>query len=145
MARRRSDVVVHVRRSRGVVTLQAFIGREEAGFMELVAAEGEKNGLAVAYAETTKPGAGVGTRMYEAAAQVACTSHRVLMSDDKRSRFSEGFWKKQQRAGRATCDASRPGTRLNDDLSYRGNWRCHRYRLNACPAPPSLAGVKRKR
>lgn len=145
MARRRSDVVVHVRRSRGVVTLHATVGREEAGFMELVRAEGEKNGLSVAYAETTKPGAGVGTRMYEAAAQVACASGQVLVSDDKRSRFSEGFWKKQAKKGRATCDASQPGTRLNDDLSYRGNWRCHRYRLKPCPAPVALSGLRGKR
>lgn len=141
MARRRSDVVVFVRRSRDVVTLRAHIGREEVGFMELTSADDVKGGLSVAYAETTKPGAGVGTRLYEAAAHVACSSGRTLTSDDKRSRFSEGFWKKQAKKGRATCDASKPGTRLNDDLSYRGNWKCHRYLLS-CPAPASLAGVR---
>jgi hypothetical protein len=142
MARRRNDVVVEVRRHGEIVVLDARIGREDAGFMELSPVE--RGDLSVAYAQTSKPGSGVGTRMYEAAAQVACALGHALVSDDKRSRFSEGFWKKQARKGRATCDTSARGTRLNDDLSYKGTWKCHRYRLT-CPAPRSLAGIRSKR
>lgn len=139
MARRRDDVTIEIRSDRGGATLDVFVGGRRSGVMELTASRGV---LAVSYAEVLRPGQGVGTRLYEAAAQFACGRGRQLSSDTKRSRFSEGFWAKQAKKGRATCDARAGGIRLRDDLTYAGKWRCRRYLLS-CPAPSSLAGVRR--
>lgn len=46
---------------------------------------------------------GLMTRMYEVAAQDACDSGAVLVSDTERSAFAEAFWRKQKRKGRARC------------------------------------------
>jgi GNAT superfamily N-acetyltransferase len=46
---------------------------------------------------------GYGTRLYEAAANYACDEGLRLMSADTRSHFSEAFWRKQRRKGRAVC------------------------------------------
>lgn len=139
MARRRDDVVIEIRNEPRVVLLDVIVGGKSAGFMELAK---KRKLFSVSYAEVTQPGKGLGTWLYTAAAQFACKHGAQLTSDDKRSRFSEGFWKKQARKGRATCDASQRGTRLADDLSYKGSWRCKRYILNGCPPPKSLAGVR---
>lgn len=48
---------------------------------------------------------GLGTRLYERAARAACKVGRgsALTSDSTRSVFSENFWRKQVRKGRAEC------------------------------------------
>jgi GNAT superfamily N-acetyltransferase len=91
----------------------------------------------------------IGTRLYERAAKLVCERHAVpLASDTYRSAYSDGFWQKQVRKGRATCLGKLPyktkfakGDAANSEYGRSG---CKRYILT-CPAPPSLAGVKRKR
>lgn len=48
---------------------------------------------------------GLGTRLYERSARAACRVGRAyaITSDTIRSVFSEAFWRKQVRKGRATC------------------------------------------
>jgi hypothetical protein len=46
---------------------------------------------------------GYGTRLYEKAANDACDQGLRLMSSTERSVFSEAFWRKQRRKGRAVC------------------------------------------
>jgi GNAT superfamily N-acetyltransferase len=83
---------------------------------------------------------GVGTRLYERAAQIACKDFKLpLSSDSERSGYAQGFWEKQVRKGRATCVKAVPERRSNcasDALVGRGG--CERYKLT-CPAPKSLA------
>ena len=140
MAKQRNDVTIEIRDMQSIAQLHVLVGGQDAGFMEL---KKSSKFYAVAYAEVLKPGMGIGTRLYEAAALFSCSKRKVLTSDDKRSRFSEGFWKKQARRGRATCDASKSGTRLNDDLSFAGKWKCHRYLLKCSAAGAGLAGARR--
>lgn len=119
----------------------------------------------------------LGTRMYEWAAKIACRLGVRLSSSHYRSEFSESFWRKQERKGRASCVATgnvregQPGryyagpriavaNSVDDDTFERimshlpkperdaiygqEYWPCHRYEV-PCPAPRSLAGVKRRR
>lgn len=60
--------------------------------------------LDVWHAWATKPSCGVGTRLYEALAREACSRNLRLRSDLILSRFSLGFWKKQESRGRAVFD-----------------------------------------
>jgi hypothetical protein len=138
MAKQRNDVTIEIRDMQSIAQLHVLVGGEDAGFMEL---KKSSKFYAVAYAEVLKPGQGVGSRLYQAAALFACGKRKTLASDDKRSRFSEGFWKKQASKGRATCDASKRGTRLNDDLSFAGSWRCRRWLLKCSAASAGLAGA----
>jgi hypothetical protein len=46
---------------------------------------------------------GLMTRLYEVAAEDACRDGNRLVSDVNRSVFSEAFWRKQKRKGRARC------------------------------------------
>lgn len=61
-----------------------------------------------------QPGArrhGIGTKLYEGAALVACLQGTRLVSDTFRSVFAEAFWRKQAKKGRAVCiDRSPAGT-----------------------------------
>ena len=78
---------------------------------------------------------GLGTQMYERAAEVACDSFGLPLASDRstsRSKYSEGFWKKQLRKKRALC------------VGDSGSKRCHRAVLT-CPAPASLAGRQLRR
>lgn len=83
---------------------------------------------------------GVGTRLYEEIAKVACAEGRTLRSDRRRTGYSEAFWRKQASKGRATCT---PGSGIN--LSYKDRstpkeirgktayWRCQTWSLeDAC-------------
>ena len=47
---------------------------------------------------------GLGTGLYEAAAREACKRGTTLAGSDMRSPFSEKFWKRQVKNGRATCN-----------------------------------------
>lgn len=48
-----------------------------------------------------------GTRLYEEALRASCATGKPLSSDTTRSEFSEAFWQKQERKGRARCIAGR--------------------------------------
>lgn len=61
--------------------------------------------LDVFHASVPEPGCGVGTRLYEALAGEACTRMSRLRSDTDLSPYSKGFWKKQERRGRARWDS----------------------------------------
>ena len=71
---------------------------------------------------------GIGTKLYERAAKVACEARygKPLASDTSRSPLSEGFWRKQERKGRAQRD-------------YISN----SFYVLSCPAPRSLKGTRR--
>lgn len=45
----------------------------------------------------------LGTRLYEAANELACSERKPLVSDHERSPFAESFWRKQVSRGRAMC------------------------------------------
>jgi len=96
----------------------------------------------VVWAFTRQTGAGVGTKLYERAARVACQEGAPLSSDTRRTKYSEQFWRKQAQKGRATCRVPTGGKHLSDDFAHVGTWSCGRYALS-CPAPRSLRGVKR--
>ncbi len=100
---------------------------------------------------------GLGTKLYETAAQVAKASKLSLVSSYERSEMSEGFWAKQAKKGRAVCLPNQPGeysskgrynpeTRRVDwpeELSERDAWPCWRYVLKA--GKTDLSGPKRRR
>jgi hypothetical protein len=58
------------------------------------------------YAQRSRLGFKVGTKLYERAAKVACeVAGKPLASDTQRSKIAEAFWKKQEAKGRAHFDA----------------------------------------
>lgn len=137
----------HVRKERGYTVLRAYDSdAREVGYFELqpIRVGGHRH-TKVAFAEVTEPGKGIGTKMYEHAAKLACRARAPLASDATRTKYSEGFWAKQAKKGRATCVARSGGVRLEaGTFEPKGRWSCKHYSLS-CPAPRSLAGVKRKR
>lgn len=91
---------------------------------------------------------GLGTKLYEAAAEAACREFRQpLSSDYKRSLSAQRFWEKQVKKGRAVC--VRPASMGRDDYgapperSIAGRGRCAVYRLKKCPAPKTLGRSRR--
>ena len=138
----RMTVVSH--RPRGEApyhVLTAYQGRKAVGHMELEPTKAGKSGiLRVAFAEVETPGQGIGTKMYERAARFACSKGMPLGSDKLRTKYSEGFWKKQASKGRATCVVRRGGVALSTDFYEKGRRSCGHYALT-CPAPRSLKGV----
>jgi hypothetical protein len=83
--------------------------------------------LSIAAVNVEKPGCGIGTRLYEALAEEACSRHLQLHSDSDLSNYSRSFWKKQQRKGRAV---------------FVGD---HYVIENPCTHAHDLSGVKRKK
>lgn len=95
---------------------------------------------------------GFGTKLYEEVAKVACAKGVLLRSDTSRSEFSEGFWKKQARKGRAKC-LGKTGASIRikgpvaeggeeDDWHPTGEtWPCDRWQMKT-PCPTSLAGIR---
>jgi hypothetical protein len=80
--------------------------------------------------------------MYEHAAKIACRAGAPLASDATRTKYSEGFWGKQAKKGRATCVARAGGVRLEaGTFAPKGRLSCRHYALT-CPAPRSLAGLR---
>lgn len=71
---------------------------------------------------------GVGTKLYERAARIACEARygAPLASDTDRSPMSEGFWRKQTGKGRAQRDET-----------------SRSFYMLSCPAPKSLKGTRR--
>jgi GNAT superfamily N-acetyltransferase len=72
---------------------------------------------------------GVGTRLYERAARIACKRGVKLRSDTSRSNKAEAFWRKQERKGRVVCEKS-----------YYGSG-CEYYEIKKCPVK-SLRGAR---
>lgn len=74
-----------------------------------------------------------GTRLYELALAESCRTGKPLSSDNLRSEFSEAFWRKQQRKGRAKCLPGRadywstPRVELEEKLD-RGEITASEYR-----------------
>lgn len=90
---------------------------------------------------------GLGTRLYEQAAQYACDAlAEPLHSDITRSVMSDRFWQKQVTKGRAVCvRAARYSVPpVPDWMPTEGRSGCVRYRLT-CPAPTDLSKRKRAR
>lgn len=75
---------------------------------------------------------GIGTQLYERAAEVACRDFGLPLASDRhtsRSKFADAFWKKQVKKKRAVC------------IGDSGGKRCRMYMLS-CPAPASLAATR---
>ena len=104
----------------------------------------------VGVARVTVTGCGVGTRLYEKMYKTACSNGARLVSDDGRTDFSEGFWKKQQRKGRAYCvNKNVRGRRLHYDgnmIQETGQtWSCGRWGMKRkCSRPVNLTGGRRR-
>jgi len=130
----------------GVYVIKAKLRGRELGYMEIE--EAQKGGLRffkVAFVTVTKMGIGIGTKLYEKGARAACRMGRPLASDSSRTRFSQGFWEKQAKKGRATCvPGTGRATRLSDDFEQTGQWSCGTYSLE-CPAPRSLGRIVKVR
>ena len=114
---------------------------------------------------------GVGTFLYETAAKDACRLGYTLKSSDYRSEFSEAFWQKQARKGRASCEVGWAGffhtpfeearratqnTAQFEEMATRlpkpqvskdadRYWPCNHYRIDNPCEMTSLAGIKSKR
>lgn len=87
---------------------------------------------------------GVGTRLYETAAKLACSRGETLASDAARSVDSQGFWAKQVARGRAKCvEPTKISTREDGQYAY-GRGGCMFYALKRCSIT-TLAGARRKR
>lgn len=78
---------------------------------------------------------GLGTKLYEMAAQEACRRRAPLASDERIGDMSREFWAKQIRKGRATVLSKKGGSEKGE--------RAPVYSLT-CPAPPSLRGRVKK-
>lgn len=102
-----------------------------------------------------KRGGRVGTRLYEAAAKVACEEYGApLSSDYKRSSQAQAFWEKQRAKGRARFVVTNPDARErysatgkdpdnadpNDFKKTSDDTLLGQFFLR-CPAPASLEGL----
>jgi hypothetical protein len=87
---------------------------------------------------------GVGTKLYEEAAKLACKEFKVpLQSDAERSGAADAFWQKQIKKGRARC-LQKTEKRYADDLTpVIGRSGCYRYVLT-CPVPATLSRPRSK-
>lgn len=115
-------------------------GSHEVGRLDLVDGRTRDEGpfMRVKFVQTrgTFQRRKVATRLYEAAAKLACERYGLpLASDVTRYAGSEGFWSKQRRLGRASC--YKPNA-----LRETEDW-CMRYIL-PCPPPKSLEGSRRR-
>jgi hypothetical protein len=86
---------------------------------------------------------GVGTKLYEAAAKLACSRGLRLASDTFRTEASDGFWAKQVAKKRAVCSEPSIFAIINPQMAV-GRSGCRYYTLKRCPAT-TLAGARRKR
>jgi hypothetical protein len=94
---------------------------------------------------------GIGTQLYERLAKIACARGFNMASDTSRSRYSEGFWRKQRTKGRAQCLHARGTLEARShwpeeppDVSVPAESPCDQYVLKtACPT--SLARVRKRR
>jgi GNAT superfamily N-acetyltransferase len=67
----------------------------------------------------------LGTALYELLQKKACAEGRQVISDELRSHFAEGFWRKQESKGRATCidDIRKGGVYLTPLADMESEWR----------------------
>ena len=104
-------------------------------------------GLAVrwSYTNSNFRRCGYGTKLYEKMRDVACDYGVPLASDRIRSEFSDGFWRKQLRKGRAKCASPVYPDQLEDE-GIPEDSPCGTFVMKqACPRDRSLAGSKRTR
>ena len=94
----------------------------------------------VGFVEVDLKRCGIGTRLYERAAKIACKEFgQPLHSDVLRSDEAQGFWAKQVRKGRATCVGP-----VDPEQPRLGRDGCLAYKLT-CPAPTDLGRARRRR
>lgn len=79
----------------------------------------------------------LGTVIYEIFADLACRQNKTLISDLTRSPFAEAFWRKQERKGRASCNAP---NKEKDDNVYLEPVKYTAQEL--CPNWPELEAKK---
>jgi len=75
----------------------------EIGHLDLADMGGGQYRVALSTTSEGVRGQKVGQALYEAAADSVCAMGGQLVSDTTRSRYSENFWRKQERKGRAEC------------------------------------------
>lgn len=98
----------------------------------------------------TERAGGLGTAIYESLASVACGEGVALASDVWRSKYSDAFWKKQYRKGRAFAVTSGFDQRLSARERKRTPdaaepiSRSRRFVLH-CPIDPSKVDLRRVR
>lgn len=141
----------------GYYDLDAWMGGKRVGLMELERhrIETGREALVVHVAEVDSPGCGIGTKLYEYAAALACKDEVPLASDSVRTGHSEGLWAKQERKGRARClrfdknEKRRYGVKLDWNTGDAiGEWDCRRYvMIHPCmhAADLSRPAMKRRR
>lgn len=104
------------------ILLEVFRGGQQVGeaIIEIRDWRG-KDAYRVTEIEVTGPGprSGAGTAMYEEALAAACEANALLLSSAHRSVFSEAFWRKQVKKGRARC--RRPNPRAKWGANYYGS------------------------
>jgi GNAT superfamily N-acetyltransferase len=137
--------------------ISAYVGSRKVGFITL------RNKISVGFIDVhpSMQRCGLGTRLYEKAAKIACEEAGVgLQSDIERTTASQGFWNKQVAKGRAHCvePASDEMEQYIDRRKQQGiaptgeeeitpsmgRGGCYFFKLQ-CPAPKSLAGKRRRR
>lgn len=131
-------------------------GSRKAAEAELV----ERNGalvVGVIHVNSKHRRTGVGTKLYEAMLEEACSRGMTLQSDVDRTPYAEAFWRKQVSQGRAMCGGEGRGNYVEpwtgEDVTGPGfprperdlQWPCRRYEITAPCAHPSLRGLKRRR
>lgn len=118
--------------------IEAFADHERVGLLTLR----EKNSVSLIEVEPGFARCGVGTRLYEKAARIACAEGGTpLRSDVYRTAASQGFWEKQVRVGRAICAGREHPEHGGAEEALVGRGNCLFYKLT-CPAPKSLRGAR---
>ena len=118
---------------RVMAAFNAVNGRRKVGRLEIRRNAESSQVTWITVAEGARR-SGIATRLYEVAARFSCEEWgRRLASDYRGSRApgAEGFWQKQFRKGRAE--------RIGSESSMSNQF------MLSCPAPESLAGVRRRR
>jgi hypothetical protein len=86
---------------------------------------------------------GYGTKLYEMMRDIACQDGVKLQSDRERTEFSDGFWKKQAKKGRARCVEPIDWDQRDNDLLPE-DATCGWYEMKeTCPRDRSLAAIKK--
>ncbi len=143
----RIDVRV-TRKDRHSFRLDAFSDRKPVGQITVLADNGygypavEYIRAAGSSAQEPVRGGRVGTRMYEAAARIACEEYgSPLASGFSRTDAAESFWFKQKQKGRA--EERRHDAYSEEELAEDPDKRDTFYTLT-CPAPTSLEGLPKR-
>ncbi len=128
------------------LTFRAMMGEQQVGYLDTYRYPDKgwlKSGLVEVDPSARR--CKLGTKLYMAAADYACREGLEMVSDVYRTEFSEGFWDKQRKRGRAACVTGAGGFRLDPagDLDkVIGSWPCERYKLKKCQV--DLSGHRRK-